>query len=67
MSSMNGMATETRSMKISVYKESGIMYIRYGGIIEERQHGQNNIGGARPAFSKMTEQVVYGDGSGKML
>ncbi|MFM7988149.1 MAG: hypothetical protein ACKPKO_53435, partial [Candidatus Fonsibacter sp.] len=32
---------------------------------EERQNGQNNIGGARPAFSKMTEQVVYGSGSGK--
>ena len=40
------------------------MYIRYDGIIEERQNGQKKIGRARPAFSKMTEQVVYGSGSG---
>ena len=60
------MATEPRRMKISeIYKESGIMYIRYDGIIEERQNGQKKIGGARPAFSKMNEQVEYGKGRGK--
>ncbi|MFM7989948.1 MAG: hypothetical protein ACKPKO_62605 [Candidatus Fonsibacter sp.] len=50
-----------------IYKESGIMYIRYDDIIEERQNGKNNIGGARPTFSKMNEQVDYGQGSGKLL
>ncbi|MFM7989828.1 MAG: hypothetical protein ACKPKO_61990, partial [Candidatus Fonsibacter sp.] len=54
-------------MKISeICKDLRNMYIRYDGIIEERQTGQKKIGGARPAFSKMTVQVVYGNGSGKI-
>ena len=45
--------TETRRMTISqIYKESGIMYIRYDGEIETKSNGQKKIGGSRPAFSK---------------
>ena len=52
--------SEPRRMTISQkYKESGVVYIRYDGTIEEREHGQKNIAGNRPAFSKMQNQVEY--------
>ena len=49
-----------------IYKDSGIMYIRYDGKIETTSNEQKQIGGSRPAFSKMEKQVEYKSGSGRM-
>ena len=55
--------TEPRRMTISqIYKESGIMYIRYDGEIETQSNGQQKIGGSRPAFNNMEKQVEYRSG-----
>ena len=52
--------TEPRRMTTSqIYKESGIMYIRYDGEIETQSNGQQKIGGSRPAFNNMEKQVEY--------
>ena len=40
-----------------IYEESGMMYIRYDGKIEQREN--------RPAFNKTQEQVAYKHRSGK--
>ena len=59
---------EPQKMTISrIYKESGIMFIRYDGKIETKSNGQKKIGGSRPAFSKMEKQVEYTSGSGRFL
>ena len=55
-----------RQMPISqLYKESGILRIRYNAEIEEKATGQKKIGGTRPAFSKIEKQITYkkNDGS----
>ena len=40
-----------RRMTISqIYHESGLMYIRYDGKIEDRENGQKKIAGIRPAY-----------------
>ena len=36
------------------------MYIRYEGEVEAKPNGQKKIGGSRPKFSKMNEQVEFG-------
>ena len=50
-----------------IYHESGLMYIRYDGKIEDRENGQKKIAGIRPAYNKMNEQVEYIVGSGTFL
>ena len=59
MNSMIGMTEEPRNMTIRhIYKDSGIRYMRYVGEVDTKPHGQHNIGGSRPAFSKMNEKVA---------
>ena len=42
-----------------IYHESGLMYIRYDGKIEDRATGQQEIAGNRPMYKKMIKQVEY--------
>ena len=43
-----------------------MIYLRYDGTIEDREHGQKKIAGNRPAFSKMQNQVEYDSRSGEL-
>ena len=57
---------EPRQMKVSqIYKESGLLYIRYDANIKHNSYGQKKIKFNRPAFSKITNQIEYGKGSGR--
>ena len=47
-----------------IYGDAGLIYIRYHAQIEAKPNGQNNIGGSRPAFSKITKHIDYAHGSG---
>ena len=47
------------------YEQEGLIYIRYDAPIVQKGNGQKNIGGTRPAFSKLTEPPRYERGSGK--
>ena len=51
---------DSKNPKISdIYKEAGLMYIRYDAEIETKSNGQKKIGGKRtgcPAFSKIEKQ-----------
>ena len=47
-----------------IYCDAGLIYIIYHAQIEAKPNGQNNIGGSRPAFSKITKQIDYTSGSG---
>ncbi|MFM7979487.1 MAG: hypothetical protein ACKPKO_09245, partial [Candidatus Fonsibacter sp.] len=40
------------------------IFIIYHAQIESKPNGQKKIGGSRPAFSKITEQINYGPDSG---
>ena len=48
---------ETRKTRISeIYKEAGLLYIRYEAEIEHKSNGQQKIGGKRtgcPEYSKL--------------
>ena len=44
--------------------DAGLIYIRYHAQIETKPSGQKNIGGSRPAFSKITKHINYASGSG---
>ena len=60
------MSCEARKITLSqLYKESNLMYIRYNATIEDKPNGQKKIGGTRPAYSKIEEQVDYKAGAGK--
>ena len=56
MNSMTGMTVETRRMIIRQIYKASVPF-------ETKPTGQTKIGGSRPAFSKMNEQVEYGKGS----
>ena len=47
-----------------VYGDAGLIYIKYHAQIEAKPNGQKNIGGSRPAFSKITKHIDYSSGSG---
>ena len=49
---------------VQIYGDAGIIYIRYHAQIETKPSGQKNIGGSRPAFSKIKEQIDYSSNSG---
>ena len=67
-SSLTGMTAKPHSMTVSqIYMESSIMDIMYDGEVETKPHGQNFIGGSRPALSKMSEPIEYGKGLLHML
>ncbi|MFM7981473.1 MAG: hypothetical protein ACKPKO_19365 [Candidatus Fonsibacter sp.] len=47
-----------------IYGDAGLIYIRYHAQIETKPNGQKKIGGSRPVFSNITEQMDYKDESG---
>ena len=60
------MANPTMRMTATqLYKEAGLIYIRYNATIEDKPNGQRKIGGTRPAFSKIDKQMDYAAGSGR--
>jgi hypothetical protein len=63
---MNNQDAKTKTLTYSqLYKQSGVMYIRYHATIESKPNGQMKVGGSRPAFSKIMEQPDYNKDSGK--
>ena len=60
------MANPTTKMTATkLYKEAGLIYIRYNATIEDKPNGQRKIGGTRPTFSKIDRQMEYKAGSGR--
>ena len=60
------MKSTTIKTKVSeVYKEAGLLYIRYNAEIETKSNGQTKIAGKRPAFSKIEKQLEYMNGDGR--
>ena len=60
------MKSTTIKTKISeIYKEAGLLYIRYNAEIETKSNGQKKIAGKRPAFSKIEKQKEYNKGDGR--
>ena len=47
-----------------IYGDAGLIYIRHHAQIESKPNGQKKIGGSRPVFSKITQQIDYEPGSG---
>ena len=47
-----------------IYGDAGLIYIRYHAQTETKPSGQKKIGGSRPAFSNIKEQINYKSGSG---
>ena len=60
---------ETRKTRISeIYKEAGLLHIRYEAEIEHKSNGQRKIGGKRtgcPEYSKLEKQIEYNNGDGR--
>ena len=48
-----------------IYGDAGLIYIRYHAQIETKSNNHKNIGGTRPAFSKIKEQINYSSKSGE--
>ncbi|MFM7984040.1 MAG: hypothetical protein ACKPKO_32415, partial [Candidatus Fonsibacter sp.] len=48
-----------------IYGDANLIFIRYHAQIETKPNGHKKIGGTRPAFSKIKEQINYGPNSGK--
>ena len=60
-------SSNTTSSKLSpaqIYGDANLIFIRYHAQIETKPNGQKKIGGIRPAFSKIKEQINYKSGSG---
>ena len=60
-------SSNTTSSKLSpaqIYGDANLIFIRYDAQIETKSNGQKKIGGIRPAFSKIKEQINYKSGSG---
>ena len=60
-------SSNTTTSKLSpdqIYGEAGLIYIRYHAKIETNPNGDKKIGGSRPAFSNIKEQIDYASGSG---
>ena len=61
------MANQSNTTKYSpaqIYGYAGLIYIRSHAHIETKPSGQKNIGGSRPAFSQIKEQINYSSKSG---
>ena len=53
-------AARTTKMTYSeIYNQANLLFIRFNATIEEKANGHKKIGGNRPAFSKITEQIEY--------
>ena len=60
-------SSNTTTSKLSpakIYGDAGLIYIRYHAQIENKPNGHKKIGGTRPAFSKIKEQIKYSSKSG---
>ena len=60
-------SSNTTTSKLSpaqIYGDANLIFIRYDAQIETKSNGQKKIGGIRPAFSKIKEQINYKSGSG---
>ena len=62
---MESQAKTTKYTPAQIYGDAGLIYIRYHASIETKSNGQKKIGGARPAFSKITKQPDYSSEAGK--
>ena len=61
------MANQTDTSTLTpaqIYGDAGLIFIRYDAEIVTKSNGDKKIGGSRPAFSKITEQINYGPNSG---
>ncbi|MFM7978047.1 MAG: hypothetical protein ACKPKO_01915, partial [Candidatus Fonsibacter sp.] len=59
------MVNQTNTSKLppaKIYGDAGLIYIRHHAQIETKSNSQKNIGGSRPAFSKITKQIDYEPG-----
>ena len=55
-------SSNTTSSKLSpaqIYGDANLIFIRYHAQIETKPNGHKKIGGTRPAFSKIKEQINY--------
>ena len=59
------MTQPRKTTATQLYRESGLIYIRFDGQVEEKSNGQKKIKGSRPAFSQITKQIDYKAGSGR--
>ncbi len=50
-----------------IYGDAGLIYIRYHAQIETKPNVHEKIGGTRPAFSKIKEQINYSSKSGYII
>ncbi len=41
-----------------IYSTANLLFIRFDAPIEDKSHGHKKIGGTRPAYSKITEQIA---------
>ena len=62
------MANTTNTSRLTpakIYGDAGLIDIRYHAHIETKPNGHKKIGGSRPPFKGIKEQIKYGSGSGK--
>ena len=64
MANSNISTVASKLSPVQIYGDVGLIYIRYHAQIETKPSGQNNIGGSRPAFSKITKQPTYSSSAG---
>ena len=60
------MENNTKMTYGKLYREAGLMYIRYDASIESKPNGQKKIGHGRgPSYSKLEKQPTYKNGDGR--
>ena len=64
MSYSNSSNTTSKLSPTQIYGDANLIFIRYDAQIETKPSGQKKIGGIRPAFSKIKEQINYKSESG---
>ena len=63
----NSNSNSKKTVISDIYKQSGIMYIRFDAEIDIKPSGQKKIGSKRSsvAFSKLEKQIEYTKGDGR--
>ena len=64
MTYSNSSNTTSKLSPAQIYGDANLIFIRYHAQIETKSNGHKKIGGSRPAFSKIKEQINYKSGSG---
>ena len=67
MSYSNSSNTASKLSPAQIYGDANLIFIRYDAQIETKSNGHKKIGGSRPAFSKIKEQIKYKSGVGRLL